>query len=166
MPDAVCAVLCSWWWTEPPSETCRASYRNNEIVKLCILLVVLCEKKLQFVHSVIFLWRNLILDLYIKKNPDVDSRYFSRTWGYIRRFSQPLFWIWHKKLWNKSWNGVILRKQKVLRSLEKVVLRQLVIYLPHIVEGTSDRTTQHKTAICMMLAVVCRWTDSMCLWDS
>ena len=31
MPDAVCAVLCSWWWTENPSETCRASYRNKSI---------------------------------------------------------------------------------------------------------------------------------------
>jgi len=26
-----------------PSETCRASYRNKEIVKRCILLVLLCE---------------------------------------------------------------------------------------------------------------------------
>jgi hypothetical protein len=29
MPDAVCAVLSSWWWTENPSETCRAAYRNK-----------------------------------------------------------------------------------------------------------------------------------------
>jgi len=29
MPDAVCAVLSSWWWTEIPPETCRASYRNK-----------------------------------------------------------------------------------------------------------------------------------------
>ena len=28
-PDAVCAVLSSCWWTEKPSETCRASYRNK-----------------------------------------------------------------------------------------------------------------------------------------
>jgi len=27
LPDAVCAVLSSWWWTENPSETCWASYR-------------------------------------------------------------------------------------------------------------------------------------------
>ena len=26
VPDA---VLISWWWTENPSETCRASYRNK-----------------------------------------------------------------------------------------------------------------------------------------
>ena len=43
VPDAVCAVLGSWWWTEKPSETYRASYRNKQIVELCILLVVLCE---------------------------------------------------------------------------------------------------------------------------
>ena len=43
IPDAVCAVLNSWWWTEKPSETCRAYYRNREIMKLCILLVILCE---------------------------------------------------------------------------------------------------------------------------
>jgi hypothetical protein len=28
---------------EKPSETCRASYRNKEIVKHCTLLVILCE---------------------------------------------------------------------------------------------------------------------------
>jgi len=31
MPDAACAVLCSWWWMEKPSEMCRASYRNKWI---------------------------------------------------------------------------------------------------------------------------------------
>jgi len=41
--DAVYAVLSSWWWKENPSETCRASYRNKEIVKRRILLVVLWE---------------------------------------------------------------------------------------------------------------------------
>jgi len=34
IPDAVCAVLSCWWWTENPSETCRASYRNKEIVNV------------------------------------------------------------------------------------------------------------------------------------
>jgi len=29
MPDAVRAVLSSWWWTENPSEPCTASYRNK-----------------------------------------------------------------------------------------------------------------------------------------
>ena len=29
IPDTVCAVLSSWWWTEKPSETRRASYRNK-----------------------------------------------------------------------------------------------------------------------------------------
>jgi len=29
IPDAVCAVLSSWWWTENPSETCKASYRKK-----------------------------------------------------------------------------------------------------------------------------------------
>ena len=44
IPDAVCAVLSSWWWTKKPPETCRASYRNKYIEKRCILLVVvLCE---------------------------------------------------------------------------------------------------------------------------
>jgi len=26
---AVYAVLSSWWWTERPSETCRALYKNK-----------------------------------------------------------------------------------------------------------------------------------------
>jgi len=29
IPDAVCTVLCSWWWGEEPPETCRAIYRNK-----------------------------------------------------------------------------------------------------------------------------------------
>jgi len=29
IPDAVCTVLCSWWWAEDPPETCRAIYRNK-----------------------------------------------------------------------------------------------------------------------------------------
>jgi hypothetical protein len=27
--DAVCTVLCSWWWAEKPPETCTAIYRNK-----------------------------------------------------------------------------------------------------------------------------------------
>ena len=27
--DAVCSVLCSWWWAEEPPETRRAIYRNK-----------------------------------------------------------------------------------------------------------------------------------------
>ena len=27
--DAVCTVLCSWWWAEEPPETCGAIYRNK-----------------------------------------------------------------------------------------------------------------------------------------
>ena len=42
-PNTVCAVLSSWWWTEKPLETCRASYRNKYIEKCHISLVVLCE---------------------------------------------------------------------------------------------------------------------------
>jgi len=29
IPDAVCAVLGSWWWTENPSDTCTASYGSK-----------------------------------------------------------------------------------------------------------------------------------------
>jgi len=41
MPDAVCTVLCSWWWAEKPPETCTAIYWNNRSRKRWILLVVL-----------------------------------------------------------------------------------------------------------------------------
>jgi len=27
--EAVCTVLCSWWWAEEPPETCRAIHRNK-----------------------------------------------------------------------------------------------------------------------------------------
>jgi len=38
IPDAVCTVLCSWWWAEEPPETCRAIYRNKQIEKTSHLL--------------------------------------------------------------------------------------------------------------------------------
>jgi hypothetical protein len=31
--DAVCTVLCSWWWAEKPPETWGAIYRNKQIEK-------------------------------------------------------------------------------------------------------------------------------------
>jgi hypothetical protein len=37
IPDAVCTVLCSWWWAEEPPETCRAIYRNKYIEKTLLL---------------------------------------------------------------------------------------------------------------------------------
>jgi hypothetical protein len=35
--------MCSWWWTEEPPETCRASVKINEFKKSCILLPVNCN---------------------------------------------------------------------------------------------------------------------------
>jgi len=39
---AVGTVLNSWWWTERPSETCRASFQNKiKLIHWCIWLVIL-----------------------------------------------------------------------------------------------------------------------------
>jgi len=35
IPDAVCTVLDSWWWTEKPSETCRALFQNKINLRYC-----------------------------------------------------------------------------------------------------------------------------------
>jgi len=43
IPEAVCAVMCSWWWAEEPPETCRASVKINKFKKSCILLAVICN---------------------------------------------------------------------------------------------------------------------------
>jgi len=43
MPDAVFAVLCSWWWMEKPSETGKRLTEINKFEKRCISLVVLWE---------------------------------------------------------------------------------------------------------------------------
>jgi len=53
IPDAVCAVLSSWWWTESPSEICRASffyeldaqilYLNTFITFLYMFRALLCS---------------------------------------------------------------------------------------------------------------------------
>jgi hypothetical protein len=34
IPDAVCTVLDSWWWTERPSETCRVLFWNEINLKI------------------------------------------------------------------------------------------------------------------------------------
>jgi len=31
IPEAVCTVMCSWWWAEEPPETCRASVKIKKI---------------------------------------------------------------------------------------------------------------------------------------
>ena len=33
IPDAVCTVLCTWWWAEEPPESRRAIYRNKYVKK-------------------------------------------------------------------------------------------------------------------------------------
>jgi len=35
IPDAVCTVLDSWWWTERPSETCRVLFQNKIKLRYC-----------------------------------------------------------------------------------------------------------------------------------
>jgi len=35
IPDAVCTVLDSWWWTERPSETCRELFQNKINLRYC-----------------------------------------------------------------------------------------------------------------------------------
>ena len=64
IPDAVCVVLSSWWWMEKPSGTCRASYRNKQIVERCILLVVSA--------NILAMWG----PMNVKKNALLDYKYF------------------------------------------------------------------------------------------
>jgi len=41
--QAVCIVICSWWWAEEPPETCRVSVKINKLKKRCIVLAVICN---------------------------------------------------------------------------------------------------------------------------
>ena len=43
IPEAVCTVVCSWWWAEEPPETCRASV---EIINYETLHIVGCNLEL------------------------------------------------------------------------------------------------------------------------
>jgi hypothetical protein len=43
--DAVCTVLCSWWWVEELPETCRTIYRNKQIKKMLRLVGCTLETK-------------------------------------------------------------------------------------------------------------------------
>ena len=36
IPDAVCTVLDSWWWTERPSKTCRVLFQNKINLRYCV----------------------------------------------------------------------------------------------------------------------------------
>jgi len=38
IPDAVCTVLCSWWWAEEPPEACRATYMSRNSYCMCCIL--------------------------------------------------------------------------------------------------------------------------------
>jgi hypothetical protein len=51
----VCTVLSSWWWAGKPPETCRALTIIKNIVKRCILLVVLKRIEKVSQNSVVFL---------------------------------------------------------------------------------------------------------------
>jgi len=35
IPNAVCTLLDSWWWTERPSETCRVLFQNKINLRYC-----------------------------------------------------------------------------------------------------------------------------------
>jgi len=48
IPDAVCTVLCSWWWAEEPPEICRAIYRNKWIEKTLHLAGCTSEMYLRY----------------------------------------------------------------------------------------------------------------------
>ena len=39
IPDAVCTVLDSWWWTERPSETCRVLLQSKINLKKLVHLI-------------------------------------------------------------------------------------------------------------------------------
>jgi len=45
IPDAVCTVLDSWWWSERPSETCRVLLKNK-CEKMVHLVGFTIEKKI------------------------------------------------------------------------------------------------------------------------
>jgi hypothetical protein len=62
MPVAVFAILCSWWWTERPSETCRASYKNKQFKKLIHLLGCTIRMILPryLIHAYSCLFKNIL----------------------------------------------------------------------------------------------------------
>jgi hypothetical protein len=41
IPDDVCTILDSWWWTERPSETCRVFLISNFRHDLCVVCFLL-----------------------------------------------------------------------------------------------------------------------------
>jgi len=45
IPDGVCTVLNSWWWTERPSETWRVLFQNKKIVDIVHLVGFIIEKR-------------------------------------------------------------------------------------------------------------------------
>ena len=67
IPDAVCTVLCSWWWVEEQPETCRAIYGNKQIEKT--LHLVGCNLEL----LLYLLWYECVCVWERKKDSSGDS---------------------------------------------------------------------------------------------
>jgi hypothetical protein len=104
MPEAVCTVMCSWWWAEEPPETYRASVKINKFKKHCILLGVICNyitmhghtnmknnKNREFVLYIVFLynWTTTIV-VGVERETSVccgASRWKTRTLQIFRKFA-------------------------------------------------------------------------------
>ena len=66
MPVAVCAVLSSWWWTERPSETCRAFYKSKWFEKQVHL--VGCT-----ITMIFYVWFGLVLSIWYEGEKPVED---------------------------------------------------------------------------------------------
>jgi hypothetical protein len=90
MPVAVCTVLNSWWWTERPSETCRAFHKNKYF-----------EKQVHLVGIIIGIYydartyerQNVIFIFHASVNPKIKCHVFSKNTPKYTNLS-PTFLIW------------------------------------------------------------------------
>jgi hypothetical protein len=83
VPEAVCTVMCSWWWEEEPSETYRTSIKINKLKKHFILFVVIWNSHNQNRQHLLWFQGNNIY----KKTPWYISLFYSQAlfFGHVVR---------------------------------------------------------------------------------
>jgi len=78
IPDAVCTVLCSWWWAEEPPETCRAIYRNKQTEKTLHLVGCILKR-----IKITLKWRCSFYDCCQHRFSSASQRTSAATEGFV-----------------------------------------------------------------------------------
>ena len=103
MPDTVCTVLDSWWWTERLSETCKVLFQSKINLRYCA--------------SGWFYYRN-ILWCTVPQNSNFFSMFARGVWCMVLQLRY-LWWCCAKVIWASEFRTAVLLKACVVKDLRK-----------------------------------------------